>query len=253
MLEIDKHSPFTLTYQLTSILRANILNDKYSEGSLIPTENDLIKTYKVSRITVRKALDNLVQEGLLRRERGRGTFVNKRDETGERSLLISATSTFQAVGIQSEIKLIGIEKIVPSQMITLKLGLRDKDIVFKLERLRLGDNVPLFHEVHYLPEALYPDLDKLDLETSLYEIMNKRYHIKPIGAHEIFTAIKLDKEMAEILGCKEDDPGFAQFSVIYRVGRIPSSVEEVTYRGDQFKIRVEVAAEKPRGAQFTEV
>jgi len=249
---IKKNSPFTLTYQLTSILHDDILNRKYSEGSLFYTEDELIKIYGVSRITVRKALGNLVQEGLLYRERGRGSFVSKKKILSDATRLTSTTSTFRELGIKSEIKLLKIEKVKASQIMSDKLGLEEETKVYKLQRLRLADGEPIIFEINYLPEKLFPKIDTMDLNHSLYELMESKYNIKLIGASETFTAIIINKKLATILNYKLGSPAFIMTGVTYRLGRIPTTFEESIYRGDRFEIKVEANATQPgRGLNWS--
>ena len=247
---INKNSPFTLTYQLTTILRSQILNGKYPEDTFIPTESELIDIYRVSRITVRKALENLVLEGLLYRERGRGTFVSKKKVKSDVTRLISTTNTFQELGIKSEIKLLKIEKIGASQFINLKLSLIEDEKVYKLERLRLADGEPTIIDISYLPEKLFPDIDTQDLNHSLYELMDSKYSVQLIGSSEAFTAVTLDKKCAALLRCKVGAPAFLMTGVTYRLGRIPTTFEKCIYRGDRFELKVEASAAHPRGPQL---
>jgi len=247
---IDKNSPFTLTYQLTTILRSQILNGKYPEGTLFHTENELIGMYGVSRITVRKALENLVLEGLLYRERGRGTFLSKKKVKSDAVRLISTTNTFRGLGIKSEIKVLNIEKINADYLISTKLGLADDEKVYKLERLRLADGEPIIIDINYLPEKLFPDIDTQDLNRSLYELMDSEYNIQLIGSSETFTAVTLNKKCAALLNCKVGTPAFMMTGLTYRLNRIPTTFEKCIYRADRFEIKVEASATHPRGPQF---
>ena len=250
MTKIDRNSHISLSHQLTTILRQDILNWKYPQGSRIPTEHELTKIYSVSSITVRRALDDLVQDGLIRREPGKGTFVCKTRLTSDVTRLISTTRTFQAMGIKSEIKTLGIECIGVPPEIAGKLGLEERDQVYRLERLRIADGEPLIIETIHLPQALYHGIDEMDLESSLYEIMASKFNINLIGSHETFTAIVLDKRSARLLHCKESSPAFKMTGVTYRFDNMITSFEESIYRGDRFAIKVEAEADQPRNVHL---
>jgi GntR family transcriptional regulator len=254
LTKLDKNSPFTLTYQLTNIIRSGILDNRFPEGSMIPTEDELIALFGVSRITVRKALEGLVMEGLLKRERGKGTFVRKRVMSYDIAQLVSHTELLERMGMRSEIKILELARIVPHALISLKLGLTKDDHVYVLKRLRMGDGEPLIMEANYLPEKLFPGLDTKYTGGSLYQFIADTYRIRVIKASERYVAVTLTAGQAKLLNGKPGDPAIQRASVTYysqgEEQLLPHSYESSLYRGERYEIAVESSATQPRLIQF---
>lgn len=156
-------------------LKDKISNNVYLPGDMIPTEAELCEQYSVSRITVRKALQNLVNCGLLIRKSGTGTFVNA-------SNIINASGTAQSFTQD----MISNNKVPGSKLLEFKLlparsnpkvadilNLKDTEIFFKIKRLRTGDDLPIALSYTYVPYSIFSELSEDDLDESLYEFVRK--------------------------------------------------------------------------------
>src|SRR5690554_5525064 len=147
-------------------IKDQILKGKLKSGDIIPSENQLKEQYNVSRMTVRQALNNLVNEGYLFRHKGKGTFVSGRKIEKNIQGVRSFTEEMHAEGRVVKNKIIRFEIIDPTQAIKDKLFLDDQSKVIAVERIRYGDNIPVLHEELYIPFDMFKDLKEKDLNGS---------------------------------------------------------------------------------------
>jgi GntR family transcriptional regulator len=208
-------------------------------GDALPSERDIAELAEVSRVTVRKAVQNLVTEGLLVQRHGSGTFVAPRIERVQQSLssLTSFTEDMARRGLSSESVWLGRGLYPPSPEEMVTLGLSATDRVARVERLRLADGTPLAIERASLAEATLPDPSVV--ETSLYACLKESGN-RPVRAIQRLSAALLEKEDAELLGVA---PGSATLN-IERISYLPSGkVIEFTrsrYRGDAYDFVAEL-------------
>jgi len=239
-MPLDEKSFVPLYYQLTEELRENIENGEWPPNSLIPSETELCEKYKVSRGTVRQALSQLVQEGLLYRKQGKGTFVAEPKITQQLNRFYSFAQDMREKGLRPSSLLLQKEKILPDSYIKNILGLKEEEMVYKIMRLRLADEEPLILETSYLVEELFPDLDKEDVEkVSLYDIILKKYRIKITRAKETFEPILIDEFEAKKLKIPVGSPALLVKRVTYTAG-IPFEFRKSVVRGDKCSYSVEL-------------
>lgn len=197
MKTVDRNQALPIFYQLQNIFFDNIRAGVWKPGEQIPPESELCAMYDVSLITVRKALQQLEVEGLVRRMQGRGTFVAEKKVND--LILQSMTGTFAfSPPAQTAYSTRVIEKGIelPDAIVMEKLGLRSNQKVIKLVRLRIVDGLPFYWTKAYLPERLCPGLLEEDFEKkSLYEILKSRYGLV------VFSAIRaIETRIASSLG-----------------------------------------------------
>ncbi len=164
----------------------------------LPSERDIADIAQVSRVTVRKAISELVSDGLVEQRQGAGSFVRSGAERFEQSLssLVSFTENLQARGIvsTSEVLLNGVFRPTPTE--TTVLGLSAHHQVSRVHRLRRGDGVPMALEHSSLPEDILPRPDKI--QTSLYELLRARGKA-PTRAMQRVTAVNASGPVANHL------------------------------------------------------
>ncbi|HDN85564.1 MAG TPA: GntR family transcriptional regulator [Candidatus Aerophobetes bacterium] len=239
-MPLDEKSFVPLYYQLTEELRENIENGEWPPNSLIPSETELCEKYKVSRGTVRQALSQLVQEGLLYRKQGKGTFVAEPKITQQLNRFYSFAQDMREKGLRPSSLLLQKEKILPDSYIKNILGLKEEEMVYKIMRLRLADEEPLILETSYLVEELFPDLDKEDVEkVPLYDIILKKYRIKITRAKETFEPILIDEFEAKKLKIPVGSPALLVKRITYTAG-IPFEFRKSVVRGDKCSYSVEL-------------
>ncbi len=250
--QLDRCSPVPLIYQLSEILRTKIMRGEVKPNEPIPPETELAATYGVSRTTVRLALAKLVNEGLIRREQGRGTFVNPGYGAGTRSSQVghpmprdmfevkSTTHIIKSAGMKPTASVSAFRMERPTQRVAEQLDIGDTDPVFYIERTRLADDIPLIFEKVWVPQAMCPDLEAVDLAGSLYRVLTQRYGLKPSNAHQRLQAVCADESIAEHLAIPQGHPVMMVAGVGYLGNGKPFEVEESYFRGDLVEFIIEL-------------
>ncbi len=239
MKKVNKNSPMPLYYQLKDIICELIENEELKPNDPIPTERELCEFHGVSRMTVNKAIANLVNEGLVYREQGRGTFVAKPKEGYQLSRLLSFTEDMKAKGLQVDTRIISFHKKSATRKIQKVLNLPEKEEVFEIKRLRLVAGEPYALETAYLPVNLCEGLtmEKLD-KKSLYDILLSEYGLKMDYAHQTIEAVILDEYESEILQVPEKSIAMMLSRKTYLEGDRPMELTKAVYRGDKYKFEV---------------
>jgi GntR family transcriptional regulator len=249
---IDQQDHAPLYRQLQRLLRDAMQSHVLAADDALPAERDLADELGVSRITVRKALDGLVAEGLLTRRQGAGTFVAARVEKSF-SKLSSFTARLSQLEcgvrpreIMSSVKDDSLEKlfstraagtVTPEESLTLSLS--PGAAVYRFNRIRYADGAPMALEYSTVPAFALASAEAV--ETSLYEALEKTGH-RPARALQRLRAVLFTPEQAELLSVAPRDPGL----LIERRGFLPDGrIVEVTrsyYRGDAYDFVAELNA-----------
>lgn len=174
-----------LYYQLKQTLLKWIEGGDYPPGSILPSEKQLQDSFGISRTTVRMALKELEQEGFLVRSPGKGTFVaSMKIESGPRRIL-SFTQEMLNMGLQVSNQVVSLEKELPVIRTANKLQIPQDQPVWRLERIRMADSVPIATEVNYIPAALVPNMEaRLAQNQSFYSCLEEEYGIIIVYARE---------------------------------------------------------------------
>jgi GntR family transcriptional regulator len=202
MPTLERSNPLPLYYQLKEVLKQQIHAGHLAPHTAIPSEPELVAQYHVSRATVRQALTELVHEGLLYRQHGRGTFVcEPRIQQHTFSELISFSEELRRRGKRPGGVLLVSELVRGSQIVREQLRLTDEEQVIRLERMRTADNVPVAYEIDYLPYPRAAGVYQRAKETSdgsLYLLMASE-GLTPYIAEHTFRAGSSSEREAELL------------------------------------------------------
>lgn len=168
---IDKNSHIPIYAQLENILLEMIESEELKPGDLIPSENELSKKYEISRMTAKKAIDSLTIKGLVERSQGKGTFVLGMEKKIELPLnrLRGFTQKVCEMGLTPENRVVTFEKIKSSKVVSKILGIEEKSLVWRMERVRQIDSIPAVFEESYISVDLLPDLKEENLLNSKFD------------------------------------------------------------------------------------
>ncbi|WP_223623523.1 GntR family transcriptional regulator [Microbacterium sp. EST19A] len=207
-------------------------------GDQLPTEQQLAARFNVSSMTVRRALEALINAKRIVGIRGKGTFVAEPSLT-KRMTLASFTDSMRAAGrtARAEVLSAGIAPAAPE--VATDFGMAGSASVYTVERLRFGDDTPLSIDSSQLPAELFPNLLGNDLTGSLYEILRRRYDVHLTRASSRVAAVLPTPREAELLGITVDQPCLR---VVARGSLADGRVAEITrsiYRGDLYELLIE--------------
>ncbi len=206
-MHIDKTSPLPYHYQLRELIRVEITSNRWQVGDQLPSENRFCDYFQVSRTTVREALDALVSEGLLIREKGVGTFVaapKYREQWSGSSVGFSDSLTEQ--GYLIDTRVLDLHPVQAPHDIRQELYLQSDDNVILLKRLRFIMQQPILFVKSYLPEKLFPGLTEIDFSNrSLYQTLRENYQVRITRIRRRMESIAADESVAALLEVK---PGF---------------------------------------------
>ncbi|HET9026969.1 MAG TPA: GntR family transcriptional regulator [Trueperaceae bacterium] len=248
--DVNRDSPLPYYHQLKNIILDQILLLKDDQQlALLPTERELQERYQVSRSVVRQAVDELVKEGYVVRQQGRGTFAvphrvrhNPQPETA-RSLGLSGYLKVRGIDSNTTLLSRGLQAAEPS--VALALGLAPGAEILRFERVRLAADVPIGLHIVSLPAALIAAAEGgVDDEWLLYGESSMDYLTERLGltiGHSTRTieATALDEHQAEFLRGQPGQPALrVRRTVKDRYGR-PIEYFDAVYRGDMFEYSLE--------------
>jgi len=222
-------------------LRKRILDGQYCPGEQIPSEPQLAQEFRVSRGTVEKAIRGLVEEGLLIREQGRGTFVAPPRLESTHFRLSTFAEEAQRLGVTPSTRLVRSHLLRADEELASELHLPVGTRVIEIVRLHLADGEPIVYEKRQLAYDLCPQLLEEDLEqSSLHNLLLYKYHIPLVKARFTIHAVSLQGEAAQLLGVTAGQPGFAVERITFRTGSEPAVRMLQLWRGDKFHFSEEV-------------
>jgi len=236
-LDASSHQP--LYQQLQRALREAIQNHVLAPDDALPAERQIASDLAISRITVRKAIEGLVEEGLLVRRQGSGNFVAGRIEKNF-AKLTSFSEDMRARGRMPSSEWIKRAEgaVTPEEALALRLS--PGAPVLRFHRLRFADEAPMCLEYATIAAWALPSLESVD--ASLYESLQKAGH-RPVRALQRLRALLLDDEQAKLLEAAEGDAGL----LVERVGflRDGRAVEycQSFFRGDTYDFVAELSSE----------
>ncbi len=175
--ELNTEAATPLYKQLEETLRTEIENGSRPVGSRLPTENELSKTYNVSRVTVRKALDALTKGNYLDRRPGKGTFVAEKKIQRGLSGVLSFTDMCREMGFKPGARTLMVMLRDPSEQEAKDLELQPDEQILVIERLRLADDRPVQLETNYFPERFDFLFNENLNDTSLYSLIKERRNV----------------------------------------------------------------------------
>jgi GntR family transcriptional regulator len=241
---VDRSSPLPLYHQIKQTVLEWIERGQYLPGELIPPERDLAEKFEVSRITVRRAIEDLTREGLFVRIQGKGTFVAPLKVSGSSKRVGGFVDELRLAGFETtELKVIEIGMVPCPSDAARRLHIDEGSIVLYLYRLARADDEPIATAVVYLAvgESVSVNADELDRHESIYSFLEKEYGFHFTGGEKIMEAVGATPEEAAILGIEERSPVFLSRLTIWGQSKSePIAYAKVAIRGDRYKYRMEI-------------
>jgi len=235
MLYASSNKP--LYKQLSDILKQKILNGEYNAGEAIQGERHLEKLYGVSRITVRKAIEELTQEGFLYNVHGKGTFVATKQIERPLAQLLGVVEELED-GLNTSIQLISKVEEPASLEVSEGLQIEDGDQVCKIVRLIWENYIPLLIDYSYLPSVIGQLLNNVDLSKDLiYRQLELCGYSISHGEQWISAGLPYNDE-AFYLQCSIDTPILKTKRITYVENNKPIIYSVAVYRSDRYQYKV---------------
>jgi DNA-binding GntR family transcriptional regulator len=223
-----------LWLQLKHALR-DVVAFELKPGQRIPSESELCAHYGLSRITVRQAITALVNEGLLRRRQGRGTYVL----SPRLAEPLADPERFLASGFDGEdrqnITVFSAETVPAADWIAAKLGISPGDDVHKIRKVLAADGVAVAFRTTFVPKRLAPGLLDRDLAPPLHRLMEELYRLRPTRADEMIEFIVADEFRADMLHVPLGHPLVLVERLLYLDSGETTDCSRAYYRADRFR------------------
>ena len=202
-MNISKESGIPLHVQLADLIRDQVQRNELRPNHRLPSERELCETYHISRITVRKALNTLAQEGLVQSAAGKGTFVTEPTFNEELRPLSSFTQDLQRRGLEASSRVLEAVILPADEDLSAKLNIPPGAEVVRLSRLRIADQQPVAIQITHLPHHLCLGLLKNNFsDRSLYDVLRQQYHLSLTHSDTVILAGLAQAQEAVLLQLK---------------------------------------------------
>jgi GntR family transcriptional regulator len=207
LLPADRQAKIPLYHQISLCFRDLIRTGQVQAGEPVPSEMELSSLFGVSRLTVRRALDDLARDGLLTRRQGVGTFVANPTEALILPSELSFSKNMQQIGRTPSSRVVSLRTIPAAAEVAAHLELEAGAPVLELVRVRMADDEPIMLETTYLPQGRFSDLPKADLATdSLYGFLKARYQVTIVALDQVLEPTLLTEREARLLDVRRGSP-----------------------------------------------
>ena len=204
---VDPHNPVPLYYQIYLDLHQMIQRGLILPGGMLPPEMEICRAYNVGRQTVRQAIARLVDEELLVRFAGRGTFVRSQPQHTQFFLDRSFSQQMREMGRKPNSRLLSAEIGKVNNSAVPALLVWNGAACLTIERLRLGDDEPICHQTSIILSERCPGIEKQDFTNqSLYEVLTTRYQLIITRIDHVVRAVAADEYRADLLEVNEGSP-----------------------------------------------
>jgi GntR family transcriptional regulator len=221
-------------------LRRKIFAGKFSREKSLPSEDTLAAEYKVSRITVRQALASLEQEGLVIRQRGRGTFVSEKVKPLKLPKLTGSIEDLISMGIQTRTEVLDISWIEPLENVRKQLASGDAKVL-RIEKVRHIEESPFSYVLNYLPAEIGEKLPRDKVSSKpLLMILEEDLGIRADRAIQTLEATIADAEVAALLDIRIGDPLLKAERTVFDIKKKPVEYVAVLYRADKYSYMVKL-------------
>lgn len=242
----------TLYARIEETIAKEIAQGEYRPGDKLPAEDALIERFQVSRITVRRAIQNLVSRGLLEIRRGLGTFVLSPRIEAELTKLTGFVEDMKSVGRKATARVVSQGVVAASARVAERLQLTKGTKVMRIKRVRLAEGTPVSLDETYLPLLLGKQIVQNDLRLHpIFTLLEERYGVPLVEADYELEAVIATKAVAEALQVTVGSPIFQIERTSMTTGNQPVDYEVLSYRGDLVRFVTKLLRQpgKSRGTQ----
>lgn len=238
---LNKQDPLPLYYQLKERIKAHIESGNLQTDQKLPSETKLAEFHAISRMTARRTLEELENEGYVHRSHGRGTFVTEPKLRQSLMALTSFSEDMQLRGLQPGARLVNAD-VIHNPSIAAKLDIPTEESLVEIQRVRLANNTPMALETSFLRRDICPGIETADLEDrSLYQVLETEHDVQLGNAEQTHEAKLADEYEAKSL---EIAPG-SPVLLIERLTFLNDSTTPIelvisTYRADRYKFYIQL-------------
>ncbi len=241
MKNLSRASKVPLYYQLYEILDDQISEGVWQPEEMLPTENELVNRYQLSRATVRQAFELLVNKGKVYRRRGQGTFVSKPTFEQNLNRIISFWDDMHQRGLKPGTRVLSSELIEASEDVIENLEIEAKEELASLVRLRMADDEPLSVEHSLLVHKFCPGILEQDYaNSSLRKMLADQYNIHISNAKQFIRAVPATDKLADLLDVDLNAPLLYIDRISYMDDGTPIEYLRINLRGDRYSFHSEL-------------
>ncbi len=237
-MRLKRQAPTPLYVQLKDSLVAEITTGRYRSNQQLPSERELCERFKVSRMTVRQAITELVREGVVYARVGKGTFVSDPKINQELRTLTGFSQEMQARGGKPTSRVLEAKIIPATAHLAQVLRVTAKTELVLLSRLRMSNGIPRAIETAHLPHGLCPNLLRFNFAAeSLYRVLEDEYGLRLVRAEQTIEAGLAGPIELELLQITPPAAILKMERLTFTNREAPVEYVVSTYRGDQYKFR----------------
>ncbi|GHI00439.1 GntR family transcriptional regulator [Neobacillus kokaensis] len=242
MEPLQHGSVIPLYHQLKERLKEAIEAGRWTPGDKIPSENQLVDQFGVSRNTAKKAIEELVQEEILYRIQGKGTFVAKPKLQQSLMGFYSFSRVLKEKGLNPRDIILKVEEVQPTEKIQKALELGKTEMVIEMKRLRCANNEPYILESSFIPKSVVSNPEQLKRvgEISLYDLFAQQFNIVVTKAKEAFEPVLIRPLESEYLQTEAGQPALLLERTAYDINGMPVEFCISIVRGDRCRFYTEL-------------
>jgi GntR family transcriptional regulator len=234
---IDKYSIIPIYYQLAKILEKHILDGRLKPGEALPPEHEIADKYGISRMTVRRAISELIGVGMVYSQKGKGNFVARPRLDDFVFELVNFYEEIQKRGMKPSSKLLGVKIVRAGELLARKLEVEINTTCLYIRLVLSADDEPLVYENKYVVYTKQKPILEAELkDPSLSNLASTHGDHFPIISKRVLQASIATEEEAAILGTGLNTPVFVVEQTVYDTGKRPIGWGKSIYRGDRYKL-----------------
>jgi GntR family transcriptional regulator len=242
MQKIDRESPIPVYYQIAVDMRRRIQMQEWLLNQQLPSEPDLANMYRVTRVTMRQALSELVKDGLLKRQRGSGTFVNEQPKPliYDLGLPVSFSKRILEMGYKPDAQILDAQVFSdPFPDIAKQLRLHSNEPVAYLKRVLTADGLPVAIDRSWFSDKLCPGITTTPLiQQSISQTLSSRYNLIPIRSETIFESTRASIRDAKILDSYPESPLILLTTITFLKNGTPVEYSTTSWLGERVRFHL---------------